>query len=231
MDFDWGREMSALTPQSLKRRLQSSEDLSTVSTGNVNERENENEIFPSSTLLRQGEYHQMMCERLNPSPPFPLQLLRPQALTDFFLKRCTLEHYFRSRESFQMQPLVRPFVRSTAPNISLHAYLERLFKYCQPEPVILLSIVAYTERLVSASNRFVPPNGLHRWIVAAWLVASKVMNGDQFWTNAFWARVAGISVTELMLLEVEFIRLFDWKLHVSVQDLSQSYNLLINSIE
>lgn len=213
------------TPQSLKRRRlqQSQDELPPASTAS-----------PSTALTKQGafalpsEFHQQMLDRLNPSPPFPVVLVRPHATVEFFLRAEALEAYFNFRQSLELRPIGRPFVRSAAPNIPIHVYLERLFKYCQPEPVILLSLVAYTERLAAASSTFIPANGLHRWIVAGWLVAGKAMNGDQFWTNAFWARVAGISVTELMALEVEFVRLFDWNVQVSVAELAQSYQLLLD---
>ena len=218
--------MSALTPQSLKRRLQSNEDL----TASAHEASSPPSVSPFiSSSFTPSQFHEQTITRLNPSPPFPIQLLRPQSLHDFFLRRATFENYFQSRQSLQLEPLGRPFVRSAVPNISIHSYLERLFKYCKPEPLILLSIIAYTERLTALKHLVVPSTGLHRWIVAAWLVASKVMNGDQFWTNTFWARVAGITLTELMALEVEFIRTFDWKLHVTIEELSSAYNDLINN--
>ena len=211
------------TPQSLKRRLQSNED---VPSAEITSTASPSTFTTFTCSFAPTPFHEQLTHRLNPSPPFPIQLLRPATLIEFFLRRAAFENYFQSKQTLELQPVGRPFVRSAAPNISIHAYLERLFKYCQPEPVILLSIVAYTERLTALRGLFVPANGWHRWIIAAWLVASKVMNGDQFWTNAFWARVAGITVSELMALEVEFVKIFDWKLHVTIEDLSHSYQLI-----
>jgi hypothetical protein len=54
----------------------------------------------------------------------------------------------------------------------------------------------------------------HRFIIASITVASKGLC-DVFCTNNLYARVGGISVTELNLLEREFLQAIDWRLMVS----------------
>lgn len=216
-----GGMSSALTPQSLKRRLQSNEDLPSSQSTTEESKSTVNTVYATIS-----PYQQRLLEHLNPNPPFPILLLRPLSLSDMFIRQRALERYFESRQRLDYTPIGRPFVRSSPPNISFSAYLERLFKYCQPEPVILFAIVAYTERLFQNDKLFVPQTGWHRWIVAAWLVASKAVNGDQFWTNVFWARVAGISVNELLTLELEFIKILDWHLQVSLDELRFAYTVI-----
>jgi hypothetical protein len=53
----------------------------------------------------------------------------------------------------------------------------------------------------------------HRFIIASITVCSKGLC-DSFCTNALYARVGGIPVTELNVLEREFLRAIDWRLTV-----------------
>lgn len=54
----------------------------------------------------------------------------------------------------------------------------------------------------------------HRFIIAAVTVASKGLC-DTFCTNNLYAKVGGISITELNMLEREFLLAIDWRLTVS----------------
>jgi hypothetical protein len=54
----------------------------------------------------------------------------------------------------------------------------------------------------------------HRFIISAIAVASKGLC-DTFCTNNLYAKVGGITVTELNMLEREFLQAIDWRLTVS----------------
>src|SRR5882762_4008361 len=54
----------------------------------------------------------------------------------------------------------------------------------------------------------------HRFIIAAITVASKGLC-DVFCANSLYAKVGGITVTELNMLEREFLQVIDWRLTVS----------------
>ena len=54
----------------------------------------------------------------------------------------------------------------------------------------------------------------HRFIISAIAVASKGLC-DSFCTNNLYAKVGGITVTELNMLEREFLEAIDWRLTVS----------------
>lgn len=171
---------------------------------------------------------------------FPLELLKPQVLSELCLKGRALERYFQRRydeikqsqtelgESLNngLRPVQRPFVRSSPPSVPFTFYLERLFRYCHPEPLHLLAIVAYSERLIKFHGLFVPPTGWHRFTVAAWIVAGKALLGDQYWTNLYWARVAGISISEICVLESELISLLNWRLQIPLEEVTSAWYLI-----
>jgi len=54
----------------------------------------------------------------------------------------------------------------------------------------------------------------HRFIITSITVSSKALC-DVFCANNFYARVGGITVTELNLLEREFLAMIEWRLMVS----------------
>lgn len=56
---------------------------------------------------------------------------------------------------------------------------------------------------------------VHRFIIAAISVGSKALS-DAFCTNGRYARVGGISVVEMNLLEKEFCEALDWRLTVRI---------------
>ncbi len=55
----------------------------------------------------------------------------------------------------------------------------------------------------------------HRFVIAAIAVSSKCLC-DAFCSNSVYAKVGGIPVAELNVLEREFLRMIDWKLTVSI---------------
>lgn len=54
---------------------------------------------------------------------------------------------------------------------------------------------------------------VHRFLIAAVSVGSKALS-DAFCTNGRYARVGGVSVVEMNLLEKEFCEALDWRLTV-----------------
>lgn len=54
----------------------------------------------------------------------------------------------------------------------------------------------------------------HRFLITSIAVSSKALC-DVFCTNSLYAKVGGIPVTELNMLEREFLRMIEWRLTVS----------------
>ena len=190
--------------------------------------------YNSSSAPSQQEILKLFSSSQRPMP-FPLELLKPNLLAEIFIKGRALEKYFQWRFedltindslTLKLKPLQRPFVRSSIPSVTFSAYMERLFRYCQPEPIHLLAIVAYSERLRRYHRIYLPPSGWHRFVVAAWIVSGKALIGDQYWTNQYWARVSGMSVAEICLLETELIAILDWHLQIPVNELAASWCLI-----
>ncbi|GER31586.1 cyclin family protein [Striga asiatica] len=108
-----------------------------------------------------------------------------------------------------------PFDGVRPPAISLEKYVERIYKYTGCSPSCFVVGFVYIDRLL---HRFpdspVASLNVHRLLITGVMVASKILD-DMHYNNAFYARVGGISNTELNKLELELLFLLDFGVSVS----------------
>lgn len=115
----------------------------------------------------------------------------------------------------------------TAPGISVLDYLHRLAKHATLTPPLLLSMVYYIDRLCALYPDFtINTLTVHRFLITAGTVAGKGLS-DSFWNNSFYARVGGVKVAELKLLELEFLYRVDWKIIPNPEVLVAYYKGLV----
>ncbi|EFQ32233.1 cyclin [Colletotrichum graminicola] len=119
------------------------------------------------------------------------------------------------------------FHSRTAPSISVLEYLNRLAKHATLTPPLLLSMVYYIDRLCALYPEFtINTLTVHRFLITAATVAAKGLS-DLFWNNTTYARVGGVRVAELKLLELEFLYRVDWKIVPNPEILVAYYRGLI----
>jgi hypothetical protein len=68
---------------------------------------------------------------------------------------------------------------------------------------------------------------VHRFLITAATVAAKGLS-DSFWNNATYARVGGIKIAELGLLELDFLYRLDWKIVPNPETLVDYYRGLVD---
>ncbi|KAL2808191.1 cyclin-domain-containing protein [Aspergillus granulosus] len=118
------------------------------------------------------------------------------------------------------------FHSRSPPRISVHDYLQRLTTHATLSPPILLSMVYYIDRLCALYPAFtVSSLTIHRFLITSATVASKGLS-DSFWTNKTYSRVGGISMTELALLELEFLFRVEWRIVPQPEILNDYYQSL-----
>ncbi|WEW61775.1 Pho80p cyclin [Emydomyces testavorans] len=119
------------------------------------------------------------------------------------------------------------FHSRSPPRISVQDYLQRLTTHATLSPPILLSMVYYIDRLCALYPAFtVSSLTVHRFLITAATVASKGLS-DSFWTNKTYARVGGISIAELALLELEFLWRVEWRIVPQPEVLVDYYRSLV----
>ncbi|KFY33882.1 hypothetical protein V494_07246 [Pseudogymnoascus sp. VKM F-4513 (FW-928)] len=117
---------------------------------------------------------------------------------------------------------------STPPGISVLDYLQRLAKHAALTPPLLLSMVYYMDRLCSLYPAFtITTLTVHRFLITAATVAAKGLS-DSFWNNTTYARVGGIKLAELGLLELEFLYRVDWRIVPNPEVLVDYYRGLVS---
>ena len=119
-------------------------------------------------------------------------------------------------------------MHSTPPGISVLDYLHRLAKHAALTPPLLLSMVYYMDRLCSLYPAFtITTLTVHRFLITAATVAAKGLS-DSFWNNTTYARVGGIKLAELGLLELEFLYRVDWRIVPNPEVLVDYYRGLVS---
>ncbi|SCN62328.1 cyclin, putative [Plasmodium chabaudi chabaudi] len=115
---------------------------------------------------------------------------------------------------------ITTFHASQVPDISIKKYVERIGKYigCSNECFVLLMI--YLDRIIKIHKDItLSLLCIHRLIITAVMISAKFFD-DLYYSNAFYAKVGGITTKELNKLEAHFLNLLDYKLYVS----SHEYN-------
>jgi len=121
----------------------------------------------------------------------------------------------------EQQPLTK-FHALRAPAITIPEYMARVLKYsgCSSE-CFLLSLV-YIDRLIQRSGILLTSLNIHRIIITSVMLAAKFFD-DQYFNNAFYAKVGGVPPLEMNSLELEFLFSINFSLHVPA-DLYEKYN-------
>jgi hypothetical protein len=88
-------------------------------------------------------------------------------------------------------------------------------------------MVFYVDKLCTMYPAFTISNlTVHRFLITAATVAAKGLS-DSFWTNSLYARVGGVSLRELALLELEFLRRLEWRIVPKPETLVDYYKGLV----
>lgn len=98
------------------------------------------------------------------------------------------------------------FHSRSPPQISIYNYLLRLAHYSSLENCVLIATVYYIDLLTKKYPSFALNSlTVHRFLLTATTIASKALC-DSFCSNQHYAKVGGVNIIELNLLEVEFLK-------------------------
>ncbi len=113
------------------------------------------------------------------------------------------------------------------PDISLEDYLLRIVQSSQCSESCYIFALIYIDRYIQAQagNR-VSPTNIHQLFATALLIATKFLE-DEFFDNAYYAKIFGISTAGLNRLEFEL--LFAIKFSLSVDE--GTYNIYLTSLD
>jgi len=114
------------------------------------------------------------------------------------------------------------FHSRSAPTISVIDYLKRIVRFANVEKACLLATLFNIDQICARMPLFILSSlTCHRFIITSITVSSKALC-DVFCSNNHYARVGGITVAELNLLEREFLAMIEWRLMCN-RDILQEY--------
>ncbi|KDE06868.1 hypothetical protein MVLG_02903 [Microbotryum lychnidis-dioicae p1A1 Lamole] len=115
------------------------------------------------------------------------------------------------------------------PSINVKDYLVRIARYTNVEPCCLLILLPYVDKVCARMTTFtISSLTVHRFIIAGVSVGSKALS-DSFCTNGRYARVGGVGIAEMNLLEKELCEAIDWRLTTTGTVLAHYYTSLVTS--
>lgn len=105
------------------------------------------------------------------------------------------------------------------PSISPSDYLARLFRYSYCSRSVFVAALLIMERVAAVDPEVFTPNSLnvHRLLVTAVLLATKSFD-DILYDNAHFAKVGGLDLAELNMLELDMLTRLQFKLHITNEE-------------
>ena len=121
--------------------------------------------------------------------------------------------------SIQHSAITRKFYSKKPPSIGLEEYLMRLHCYCPMSTAVYLATSLYIFRLAIVEKIIpVTSRNVHRLVLAGLRVAMKALE-DFSYPHRRFAKVGGVSETELGKLEVSFCFVTNFELRVDKEEL------------
>ncbi|KAL9227961.1 hypothetical protein vseg_003590 [Gypsophila vaccaria] len=119
-------------------------------------------------------------------------------------------------EEAQIEDVLTAFHGTKSPPVSIRQYIERIFKYAGCSPSCFIVAYIYVDRYLQHSEAYLTSLNVHRLLVTSVMVAAKFID-DAFFNNAYYAKVGGVSTTEINRLEMKLLFSLDFRLQVDVE--------------
>ena len=132
-----------------------------------------------------------------------------------------------NNKNIEINKKIKLFMLKKIPPISIKDYLLRLSKYSKISASTLIFILIYIDRLCYKYKFKINYFNIYKFILAS-LVISVKYNEDDFFSSEFYAKLGGISKTEMNYLEYEFISMINFNLYIKEDLFFKYHDLLIN---
>jgi len=101
------------------------------------------------------------------------------------------------------------------PSITVQNYLNRVVKYVACSTECFIMALIYIDRIIQRNTCFIITSlNVHRLLITSVMLAMKFFE-DSYYTNAYYAKVGGVSCSEMNALELDFLFLIDFSLNVT----------------
>jgi hypothetical protein len=110
------------------------------------------------------------------------------------------------------------FHSSRLPGLHIRDYLQRIHRYffCSDECYVMALV--YIDRVGKVDpSAVVSELNVHRLLVTAVMLAAKFLD-DVYYSNAYYAKVGGLRVKEINVLESKLLQLLKWSVNVQPEE-------------
>ncbi|XP_010544563.1 PREDICTED: cyclin-U4-1-like [Tarenaya hassleriana] len=91
------------------------------------------------------------------------------------------------------------------PAISIRGYLNRIFKYSKCSPSCVVVAYVYIDRFAQLHPSVpITSFNVHRLLITSFMVSAKFFD-DIYYSNAYYAKIGGITTAEINTLELDFL--------------------------
>lgn len=121
------------------------------------------------------------------------------------------------------------FFSPRQPRISLKMYLRNIQRHCKCSKECFVLALVYITRITKLEPSITVCNlSVHRLVFFAVLLAIK-FHDDHRYTNKQYAKVGGIPLKEVNMLELKFLKLLDFKMLVQPDEYSFYLDLILQA--
>lgn len=118
-----------------------------------------------------------------------------------------------------------------APPISVPDYIKRIRKYFACSDECFVIALVYLDRITKTSPAVtVSELTVHRMTVIAIMIAAKFQD-DVYYSNKYYAKVAGLSLKEVNGLEAVMLKMLDWRMAVFPEEYQLYHSLVSQSVQ
>ena len=117
------------------------------------------------------------------------------------------------------------FNTSKKPSVTLKKFLERVVKYCQPEPSTFIMALIYLDNIVLKTKTKLTCMNSYKLFYTCFVLSMK-FNEDRHNSNKFYAKVCGVNFNDFLIMEYRALKYLDFKLFIK----SETYELYYNNI-
>jgi len=146
-----------------------------------------------------------------------------ELISDLLVKICEENKIKKSNKNY----LLKSFTCKNIPSISIKDYFLRLSKHAKVNESTIILILIYIDRICNMNHFILTYYNIHKLILAAFILAIKY-NEENYYSMIYYSKIGGVSVTELNILEYEYLILIRYKLFVQQKLFDKYYNDLMS---
>ena len=117
------------------------------------------------------------------------------------------------------------FNTNKKPSVPVKKFLERVVKYCQPEPSTFITSLIYLDNILLKTKTKLTCMNSYKLFYTCFVLSMK-FNEDRHNSNKFYAKVCGVNINDFLLMEYRALKYLDFSLFIQ----SETYELYYNNI-